>query len=161
VRHRWEPTRSPRWQRHRDRGRCHRAFARARQTLMYPNAPSVQRNRRRPIDSVQEPELPFDHREEPTEPLRGQIRGEGFQLPAGSNSQHTRGAYLAQALEPTGWSVGPGVDFAGEGWPSVGALRSPRRSRTATSQPCRGERMGHDAGQASQAGRSRGFTDGN
>jgi hypothetical protein len=37
------------------------------------------------MHSVQAPELPFDRRDEPAEALRGQIRGEGLELPAGSS----------------------------------------------------------------------------
>ena len=61
----------------------------ARLTLTYPNARSVSRNMRRHM-SVQAPELLLDHREEPTEPLRGQIRGKGLELPAGSSTRWER-----------------------------------------------------------------------
>ena len=45
------------------------------------------------IHSVQAPELPFDRRDESSESLRGQIRGEGLELPAGSSPRWERMAY--------------------------------------------------------------------
>jgi hypothetical protein len=43
--------------------------------------------------SVQAPELPFDRRDKPAEALRGQIGGEGLELPAGSSPRWERMAY--------------------------------------------------------------------
>jgi len=45
------------------------------------------------LHSVQAPELPFDRRDEPAEALRGQIRGEGLELLAGSSSGWERMAH--------------------------------------------------------------------